>query len=158
MKKIKFFLSKVLFVFIFFSCSGGNEESDNLLYFEKVVIKDGSIIDLVHIKECKEFDASACFIRKEDKIDYIKEKSQVFCFCIYGPECDMLTAISYRNAKKWYEWDFAYNTDNHDESANIFAERIDTISQPYEVWFSETKDGHIKYHKDHQLYPVLLSE
>lgn len=159
MKNCKLWISCLLQVFgvlILFSCSKINKEPDNFLYFEEVGIEDGSVIDLVHINGCKEFDTSAWFISKEEKIDYIKMKGQVFCFCIYGPECDMLMAISYRNAKKWFLWDFVYNTDNHDESANIFAERIDTLSHPYEVWFSESEDGRIFEQPQHKIYKQVM--
>lgn len=133
------------------------EDPDSLLYLEESKLTDGSYIYLVHVKGCKSFDTTGWFVRKESKIEYIKRKGQVFCFCIYEEESEMLMAISNRNVKKWYLWDFAYNTDNHDESANIFAERIDTVSSPHEVWFSESKDGRIIEQPQHKIYKQILS-
>lgn len=163
MKSKKFFYAICFFVIIMLLVTvnmlwnHSKEDPGNLLYFQETKLIDGTHIDLVHVEGCKFFDTTGWFVRKDNKIEYIKLKGQVFCFCIYEEECDMLIAISYRNAKKWYSWDFAYNTDNHDKSANLFAEAIDTVSLPHEVWFSESKDGRIIEQLQHKIYKQVLS-
>lgn len=143
----------VLFTIILFSCTS---DLDKDIFLEEKEILDGTVIDLVHINGCKEFDADSWFVRKEKKIEYIRRKGQVFCFCIHEDECKMLMAISYRNAKKWFAWDFAYNTDNHDKSANRYAEVIDTISSPHEVWFSEKDNGDVIEQSQHKIYKSMI--
>lgn len=95
--RILYILTTFLCLFIGLTSCGSASEDE--IWREKVMLKNGSHIMRYHSNDC------TCdrpfFCPKEKKVDFKKLKYDVYASCIEEEEAEMLNAISHRNIQKY---------------------------------------------------------
>lgn len=120
-----------------------NKVTDDELWWESYCIPDGSKVRIIHTNKCEAKRPLVVWNVQCDKINYFKEKIDVYDLCIHEEDIDMLNAISYRNIKVAMEeqWFFAEDETDY-ELCRLHEMMWDTTFRRHEAAFS-IKNGEL---------------